>query len=336
MILTLLKIFRRNKMKKQLLIAAVAATMSVSAMADISIAGAAKVNFTTVDFDGTTASTNDFKREMDLKITGKSGDTTVVMNFGNDTISGNDTTGSASLGLRAEDTYVATSIEGVSIKVGAWDNGNNALRASSRGDNKLSASTSFGGVKITYDASDESAGKVADTVKLSGDIAGVSASYKSVDNGEDIGLSTTVSGLKISYSAMNRDAANTDKSVVEVSGTFGGVGIKVASASTDTGTKIEGDTWMGDFEGNTSGAYMLSNGQDVTSLELSTTIAGNAVKFRTTDVDGVTGEDMSFNKVIVTRALSNGTTFEATYTDLDDSVAANDSSTLDLELAVKF
>jgi hypothetical protein len=336
MILTLLKIFRRNKMKKQLLIAAVAATMSVSAMADISIAGAAKVNFTTVDFDGTTASTNDFKREMDLKITGKSGDTTVVMNFGNDTISGNDTTGSASLGLRAEDTYVATSIEGVSIKVGAWDNGNNALRASSRGDNKLSASTSFGGVKITYDASDESAGKVADTVKLSGDIAGVSASYKSVDNGEDIGLSTTVSGLSISYSAMNRDAANTDKSVVEVSGTFGGVGIKVASASTDTGTKIEGDTWMGDFEGNTSGAYMLSNGQDVTSLELSTTIAGNAVKFRTTDVDGVTGEDMSFNKVIVTRALSNGTTFEATYTDLDDSVAANDSSTLDLELAVKF
>ena len=314
-------------MKKQLLIAAVAATMSVSAMADISIAGAAKINFTTVDFDGTTVSTNDFKREMDLKITGKSGDTTVVMNFGNDT------TGTA--GLSAEDTYVATSIEGVSIKVGAWDNGNNALRASSRGDNKLSASTSFGGVKITYDASDESAGKVADTVKLSGDIAGVSASYKSVDNGEDIGLSTTVSGIKLSYSAMNRDAANTDKSVVEASGSFGGVGIKVATASTDTGATIAGDTWMGDFEG-ASGAYLLSAGQDVTSLELSTTIAGNSVKFRTTDVDGVTGEDMSFNKVIVTRALSNGTTFEATYTDLDDSVAANDSSTLDLELAVKF
>jgi len=314
-------------MKKQLLIAAVAATMSVSAMADISIAGAAKVNYTTVDFDGTAANTNKFSREMDLKITGKSGDTTVVMNFGNDTL--------GSAGLSAEDTYVSTSIEGVSLKVGAWDNGNNALRASSRGDNKLSASTSFGGVKITYDASDESAGKVADTVKLSGDIAGVSASYKSVDNGEDIGLSTTVSGIAISYSAMNRDTANTDKSVVEVSGSFGGVGIKVATASTDTGATIDGDTWMGDFEG-ASGAYLLSAGQDVTSLELSTTIAGNSVKFRTTDVDGVTGEDMSFNKVIVTRALSNGTTFEATYTDLDDSVAANDSSTLDLELAVKF
>jgi hypothetical protein len=311
--------------------------MSVSAMADISIAGAAKINFTNVDFDGTTASTNDFKREMDLKITGKSGDTTVVMNFGNDTISGDDTTASASLGLRSEDTYVATSIEGVSIKVGAWDNGNNALRASARGDNKLSASTSFGGVKITYDATDESAGKVADTIKLSGDIAGISASYKSVDNGEDIGLSTTVSGVKVSYLALNRDAANMDRSVVEVSGTIGGVGVKVAQANADSGDAIDGDTWMGDFEGNTgTSAYLLTAGQDVTSLELSTTIAGNSVKFRTTDVDGVAGADMSFNKVIVTRALSNGTTFEATYTDLDDSLAANDSATLDLELAVKF
>jgi len=37
-------------MKKQLLIAAVAATMGTAAIADISIAGAAKVNFTNVDF----------------------------------------------------------------------------------------------------------------------------------------------------------------------------------------------------------------------------------------------------------------------------------------------
>jgi hypothetical protein len=318
-------------MKKQLLIAAVAATMSVSAMADISIAGAAKVNYTTVDFDGTTASTNNFTNETDIKITGKSGDTTVVMNFANDA--------SASSPV-AEDTYVATSIEGVSLKAGSWDNGNNALRASARGLNKLSASTTMGGVTITYDASSTS-GDVSDTTKLSGDIAGVSASYKSVDNGEDISLSTTVSGVKVSYLALNRDAANTDRSVVEVSGTIGTIGVKVAQADADSSTRISGDTWMGDFEdstfdGTTSNAYDLVNGQDVTSVELSTTIAGNSVKFRMTDVDDVAGADMSFNKVIITRPLANGTTFEATYTDLDDSTAANDSQTLDLELAVKF
>jgi len=319
-------------MKKQLLIAAVAATMASASMADVSIAGAAKVNYTSVDYDGTTASKNDFTKEMDLMVKGKSGDTTVVMNFSNDTLSG---------GLTAEDTYVATSISGVSIKTGAWDNGNNALRASTRGDNKFAASTAMGGVTITYEATDESAGKVADTVKLSGEMAGVSASYKSVDNGEDISLSTTVSGVKVSYLALNRDAANTDRSVVEVSGSAGNVGIKIAQATADSSTRISGDTWMGDFEdstfdGTTSNAYDLVNGQDVTSVELSTSIAGNAVKFRMTDVDDVAGSDMSFNKVIITRPLANGTTFEATYTDLDDSAAANDSQTLDLELAVKF
>jgi len=316
-------------MKKQLLIAAVAATMGTAAIADISIAGAAKVNFTNVDFDDTQVDTNDFKREMDLKITGKSGDTTVVMNFANDTLTG-------SAGLSAEDTYVATSIEGVSVKVGAWDNGNNELRSSTRGDNKLSASTTMGGVKITYDATDESAGKLADTVKLSGEVSGVAVSYKSVDNGEDISVSTTVGGVAVSYFAMNRDAANTDKSVVTASGTFGGVGVKVAQATADSSATISGDTWMGDYEGST-GAYSLSAGQDVTAVELSGSIAGNSVKFRNVSIDDVATKDTSFNKFIVTRPLANGTTFEATYTDLDDDGSTTtDSSTLDLELAVKF
>jgi len=318
-------------MKKQLLIAAVAATMASASMADISIAGAAKVNYTTVDFDGTTASTNDFSREMDLKITGKSGDTTVVMNFANDTL-GN----AAGTGISAEDTYVATSISGVSIKAGAWDNGNNELRSSTRGDNKFTASTAMGGVTITYDVTEESAGKNADTIKLAGDMAGVSASYKSVDDGEDISLSTTVSGVKVSYLALNRDTANEDRSVVTISGEVAGMGVKIAQADADSSATISGDSWMGDYEGNTSGAYNLSDGQDVTAIELSTSIAGNSVKFRNVDIDGVSGEDTSFNKVIITRPLANGTTFEATYTDLDDAVNANDSQTLDLELAVKF
>ena len=314
-------------MKKQLLIAAVAATMASASMADVSIAGAAKVNYTSVDYDGTTASKNDFTKEMDLMVKGKSGDTTVVMNFSNDTLSG---------GLTAEDTYVATSISGVSIKTGAWDNGNNALRASTRGDNKFAASTAMGGVTITYEATDESAGKVADTVKLSGEMAGVAASYKSVDDGEDISLSTTVSGVKVSYLALNRDTANEDRSVVTISGEVAGMGVKIAQADADSSATISGDSWMGDYEGNTSGAYNLSDGQDVTAIELSTSIAGNSVKFRNVDIDGVSGEDTSFNKVIITRPLANGTTFEATYTDLDDAVNANDSQTLDLELAVKF
>ena len=313
-------------MKKQLLIAAVAATMTSVAMADISIAGSAKANFTVVDFEDTQVNTNTISREMDLFITGKNGDTTVVMNIANDTLGAE--------GLVTEDSYVATKLGDVAVKVGAWDNGNNALRASARTDAHLAASTTLGGVTITYDGYGDAAD---DSVKLAADISGVAVSYKQLATGEDIDVSTTVGGVKVSYLALNRDAANTDRSVVEVSGSFNGVDIKVAQADADSGATIEGDTWMGDFEGNTSGAYDLTANQDVTSISLKTQVAGNTVEFRNSKIDGVSGADTSFNKFIVTRPLANGTTFEATYTDLDDKASTTtDSSTLDLELAVKF
>ena len=321
-------------MKKQLLIAAVAATMTSVAMADISIAGVAKVNYKTTDFDSATVrDTNLFTNEADIKITGKSGETTVVMNFANDSI-GNDS-------FSAEDNYVKTSIEGVSLQAGNWDNGNNALRASERGTGKFEASTSMGPVGIKYQTSGDDSD---DSVTLSTELSGVALSYKEKHKSEEIKVSTAVSGVSISYFAMNSDTTNSDKSVVEVSGAFGGVDIKVAQATADSATCISGDTWMGDFETTESTAtcasgttaYDLSNGQDVRAISLKTSIAGNTVEFRNVDVDDVTGSDMSYNKFIVTRPLANGTTFEATYTDLDDSVATKDSAQLDLELAVKF
>jgi 23S rRNA (uridine2552-2'-O)-methyltransferase len=59
-------------MKKQLLIAAVAATMTATTMADISISGAAQVNWTNTDTQNAD-SVNTVTHDMDLKITGKSG-----------------------------------------------------------------------------------------------------------------------------------------------------------------------------------------------------------------------------------------------------------------------
>ena len=317
-------------MKKQLLIAAVAATMTSVAMADISITGATKVNYTTVDFDGTTDSTNNFTHAVDLAITGKTGDTTVVVKLGNIEDAGG-------TGINIEDSYLTTKVSDVSIKAGTWDNGNNALRASSRATNKLSASTTMGGLTITGNANSDTTG-MGQSVKVAGSASGVTASYEDTASGETIKLSTAVAGVNVSYLAINSDTAASDRNVIEVSGKVGGMGVKVAKATADASASIGGDTWMGDFEvaAGDTGAYQLSNGQDVTSIEVSTSMAGNTVKFRNTSVDDVAGANMSFNKIILTRPLANGTTFEATYTDLDDSVAANDSSTLDLELAVKF
>ena len=319
-------------MKKQLIAAAVAATMTSVAMADISITGAAKINYTNVDYDSASVNDSDtFKHEMDLKVKGQNGDTTVVINFGDIDSSGT----TADAGMNIEDAYVSTKVGDVSIQAGQWDNGNNALRDSERTAGKFSASTTISGVTVTYEA----ANAADDTVKVAGSIGPVALSYKDVKIGEDITVATSVGGVNVSYLALQRDTANTDRSVIEVSGSVGGVEITAAKAEAESDTSIGGDTWMGDFEvaDSDTGAYQLSNDQDVTSIRLKTAVAGNTVQFINTNVDGVSGQDTSFNKFIVTRPLANGTTFEATYTDLDDDGSTTtDSTSLDLELAVKF
>ena len=316
-------------MKKQLLIAAVAATMTSAAMADISIAGAAKVNYTYTDTAavGVVKATTEsaFKREMDLKITGKSGATTVVMNFGNDI------TGAA--GISAEDTYVATSVGDISIKAGAWSNGNNQMRKKTRADNKFSASTSFNGVKVAYDSQNEANGTgTTDAVTLSGDISGVAVKFKEEGHADSYSVSTTIAGVKVAQSALNSDTANSDKVMTSIGGSFNGVNVTYTTIKADSAAIINGEGIL-QMKSNTAA------GADVAFLQLSTTIAGNSVSFLNADIDAdvAGGKDSNVKEITVTRAMAAGTTFEATYTmsSSDDATVA-DVDTLDLELAVKF
>ena len=314
-------------MKKQLLIAAVAATMTTVSMADISITGGAKINYTNTDYElATKNDSNAFNHDIDLKIVGQSGSTKVVMVIADETADAGDA------GFDLEDRYVSSSVGDVNVKVGAWDNGNDFVSASSRADGKFSANTTVGGVKITYDAANAS----DEAVTVSGSMSGVNASYKQETAGEEIKLSTTVQGISLAYHADNSDTANSDTSSIEVSGEVSGVTVSYAQANADSGATIEGDTWMGDFEG-ASDAYDLTADQDVTAIKVSTAVAGNTVSFTRTDIDGVTGENTEINKFMVTRPLASGATFEATYTDLTDAYSTTtDFTKLDLELAVKF
>ena len=344
-------------MKKQLLIAAVAATMTSVAIADISITGGSKVNYANTDFDSASVnSTNAFAMDTDFTIVGKNGGTTVSATFATvgqsstavvtstttatSTTSGTTTSTTASTaststgnagGLKTENVYVTSSIGDVNVKVGTWMTGDDFVSASNRKDGKFLASTTLGGVKVTY----ENGNDQTEQVSLAGSFGGVNASYLSQIGGEEIKVSTTVQGISIAYHADNSDTADSDLSSIEVTGTMSGVTAKYAQATADKEVSIQGDTWMGDFE-SAAGAYILDKDQDVTSVSLATTVAGNTVEYRNTKVDGVADLDMSFNQFIVTRPLASGATFEATYTDLDDSDAALDSATLDLELAVKF
>jgi hypothetical protein len=354
-------------MKKQLIAAAVASSVSAIAMADISITGALKTNYTHTDYEAATANDSDiFSHEADLKITGKSGDTTVVMNFGGmdfssetstsisdgtaatvstvstfssthsnatHTAGTNGTSGTlANNKIDIEDLYLTTKVGDVSLKAGQWDNGNNELRASSRKGGKFEASTSMGGIDVKY----ANGNAADDEVTVGTSLGGVSVSYTDKNAGNAVKASTTVGGVGLKYYAENSDSVSADRVYYEASTTVGDVSVKIGKAEAEVSATIEGDTWMGDFEG-ASGAYDLDAGQDVTSVELATSVAGNKVTFRNTQISDVTDKDTSFNKVIVTRPLASGATFELTYTDLsDDGSTTTDATTLDLELAVSF
>jgi len=328
-------------MKKQLIAAAVATSVSAIAMADISITGSLKTNYTHKDFQTTSKTdTDNFSTEGNLSFKGKSGDTSVVMNLGGiDT----DSTGTRTA-ANFEDVYVTTKIGDVNIKMGNYDNGDATLRASTRTP-RLSASTELGGFGLSYlngNGGSQATDAQDDEVGISTSLGGVNLSYTVKDGGETIKASTSVGGVNVSYMGLPSDSADSDRSLIELSTELNGVGIKVGTATAETGTTINGDSWMGDFEGTTAAGtaeHTMLVGQDVTAVELSTNIAGNKVAFRNINVDGYSSAnyDWSMNKIIVTRPLASGATLEVTYKDIaDDASTQTDVEVLDIELAVAF
>ena len=309
-------------MKKQLLIAAVAATMGTAAIADISITGGAKVNYVYSQTDNS-SSTNAFNHDVDLDVTGTSGDTTVKIHLGGITgTSGSDD-------MSTEDVYLATKIGDINLKTGTWDNGNNLIRSSGRSTGKISLSTTFEGVTVTFDDSENGNA----TVKVAGSVSGVDAYFKKGTITDDFGLKTTVGGVTVNYNSMGSDTANSDRNSIRVDGSVSGIALTYAAVDADSAVAVGGDDWLGNFEA--VGGTTLADGADVSGFGASMALAGNTVQVKSITVDAA--NDIDYTKFYVTRKLSNGTTFEAVYTDKDVAGStSSDTETLDLELAVTF
>jgi len=327
-------------MKKQLLIAAVAATMTSAAIADISITGGMKVNYKDTDQNGTL--TNAISHETDLQITGKSGGTTVYIELNNDSADGlAGSTDDGNGNFDVEDVWMKTSIAGVAVKAGTW-NGSDSLvsKDSDRALGKFEVSKTVSGVTVIADGSSD-ANK---NITFKGDVAGVAVSYKIDDEGADeYKLSTTMNGVTVAYHNVDEtdSTANTGKSSIMVSGSYQGFDLAYAQAETDTSGVISGDSWFGDMaaveRGTASGADGMAAGDDVSGFGLKTTVAGNTIQAKFITIDATTAaNDSDIVKLIATRTLASGVTVEATYTDEDSTTAAYDKEVLDLELAVKF
>jgi hypothetical protein len=314
-------------MKKQLLIAAVAASMTSVAMADISISGAAKVNWTDTDsISGTDTQT--INHDVDFTIVGKSGDTTVSATFAttskttaaattvvtasNGTSA--DTTASVSTatgGLNTENVFLTTSIGGINIKTGSFSGGDSMMGDGSRADGKLSLDTTISGVKVQFEDTDAAGNNSSITV--SGSVAGVAISHEIFDTKTDSKISGTFGGVTATFRSVDSDTDTADMDSVLI--TTEVQGVTLTYADVDANATHSSDAFFGTVASMT----------DATGFSAATSLAGNGVTVKSYEIDNV-----DHTKVIVNRPLANGSTFEATFH--DNGVA----DILDLELAVKF
>jgi len=325
-------------MKKQLLIAAVAATMTSAAMADISITGGMKVNYKSIETAGVNA--NSISHETDLQVTGKSGGTTVYIELNNDSadgLAGTTSTASAATtddngNFDVEDVWMKTTIAGATVKAGTWNGSDSLVSAdSARATGKFDVRTTVSGVTVIVDGSAD-ANK---NITFKGDVAGVAASYKIDDLGADeYKLSTTMNGVTVAYHNVDDlDAtASTGKSSLMVSGAVQGFDLSYAQADTDSGATIDSDSYFGD---TTAFATTVAQGSDISGFGISTKIAGNTVSAKSITVEN-TATDTDIVKFVVTRPLAAGATLEVQYTDEDTGTTASSRETFDVELAVKF
>ena len=269
-------------MKKQLLIAAVAATMTSVAMADISISGAAKANITSVSGSDTSYST-----DIDLKVVGKVGATSATIDLETKQTSGS---------MDIKNAYVKTSVAGANIKVGNWY-GSDSLLGNGGNDNvaQISVDYTMNGVKLQWE---DQAGN--DSVTISGTVGGVKLSHEIFGSKTDTKVSTDVAGVSITYRSVDNDVDASDMSSLELSTTVSG--IKLAYATVDANSSHSSDAFFGD-----------TTFTDASGVSATMALAGNNVTVKSFDKD-----DVDTMKYIINRPMAGGT-FEATITDTDGS-----------------
>jgi hypothetical protein len=310
-------------MKKQLLIAAVAATMTSAAFADISISGAGQVNWLNTDTTGAD-SVNTITHDIDLKVTGKSGDTSVVLDIQNTSAAGGDANGNE---MNVKNASLATSILGANVKMGTWYGSDSMLGNGGQTANQMSVDYSMSGVKVQYEfaaAGDES-------VTVSGAVSGVALSHESYQDGDsNTVVSGTFGGVTAEYRSFEQDietAAATDKSSLTLSTEVNGVTLTYAAIDVDGTGLTSTDAFFGEN----------ANLNQAEGFGASTSIAGNTVTVKMIDIKDVsTQADDSTTKIIVKRDLASGAILEVTYADTDMGDARADKETLDVELRISF
>jgi hypothetical protein len=235
-------------MKKQLLIAAVAATLGTSAMADISITGDAHMRYANTE-NGAAADTNSLDQRIRLKTVGTSGDTKVVMGLRTDndddqtsraTGGTSATTGSATTGLEVDYRFLTTKVGPVNVKVGDWweTTGLGLVRKGQKANSNTTGSaynlsTTVANVDLSVQGT---TGAGSTTVGAATEIAGwkigVEHDNTNLTGYTDVTVQGTIGPVSIAAEKYDSDAEDNkaDAGLVHVFGKVGGVTLHAAYA----------------------------------------------------------------------------------------------------------
>ena len=329
-------------MKKQLLIAAVAATMSTVSMADISITGGATFDYWNTDnSNGTSA--NDSAMEVTLNVKGKSGATAVVTDIvlgsGDDKAGGN-TAGSATVVV--ENMYVTTNLGPVKAKVGNYSTSTESILGEIDEGGR-----SYGKITLSY---------TTNGIKFYGGNGGNTAS-DTINNNMFVGVVATVEGWKLQA----KKASNT-VNAFGVSGKAGLVGIRVEYKDASA---VNSDVVFANFTAkldninlglaileaekdnliteNDSSIFVVENGltnhKGNSNVQLSASIGVDGTTYSAfvgkIGFAAAATDDRNYFKVAASRALDSGVKATVSYTDKETSNTA-DSKSFNVELKVAF
>jgi len=355
-------------MKKQVIAAAVAATMSAVAIADVSITGAAQVNYTYADFGSTGTDTNTISHDFDLKITGKSGNTTIVMDIENKdttrdftantpatvgtagttvvhlattTAGGDNVTVLTSTGVSAgsaatignpelnvKNAYMKTTIGGVNVQMGTWTGSEALLANAAPSENKISLDTTIGGVKLQYE--NNPAASTGNSVTVSGGVEGVKVTYEKFETKDDVIVDLAYGPIKAQYRTQDDDGDSNDQTSYQIDADIQGMTLTYANIDAKDG--VSSDGFFGEYVGTADSSKI----DQADGFGIKTSMAGNTVNLKSYEVKKKDSVTEDHNKVVITRALESGATLEVTYDNMDTGTASTSKDTLDIELRIAF
>ena len=260
-------------MKKQLMVAAVAATMASVSMADISIKGDAHVRYANIDADSNSPfavrdGDNSTGQRVRLHVTGKSGDTTLKLGLRNDggtRVSGGPrqfegaTTGSGR-GIGSGDAtfatdylFLTTKIGALNIKAGDWwdSTGLGVARKGRPAADRVEFSTKVGGWKVGVESGADSSstvltasGKVSGfTTKIEHDTNANAAANTAFTPAEAAALTAaaTTPALTAAAAAATASTITGKYTDISIKGKVGAVGIAAEYFSGDRNDNIDAD-----------------------------------------------------------------------------------------------